>query len=39
MLLQQNKSKMGNAVKKGNARLPFIAVIVRPAISMYKSKK
>jgi hypothetical protein len=38
MLLQQNKSKMGNAVMKGTARLPFIAVIVRPAIWMYKSK-
>jgi len=30
-LLQLNRSKMGNAVMKGTARLPFLAV-VRPAI-------
>ena len=39
MLQQQKKSKMGNAVMKGIATLPFIAVIVRPAIWMYNSKK
>jgi len=32
MLLQQNKSEMGNAVMKGTSRIPFLAVIVRTAM-------
>jgi len=39
VFLQSNKINLGKAVMKGTAGLPFIAIIVRPAIWMYKSKK
>jgi hypothetical protein len=32
MLLQQNKSKMGNAVMKETSRIPIPAVFVRTAM-------